>query len=442
MTNYQCLPDDSVGIPTHSVGEPKPINNDERTMKKNEKNKTEDIAIKVEEISKSFRIPHERQMSLKSATLNIFSKKNYETFKALESISFEVKKGEFFGIIGRNGSGKSTLLKILAGIYVADSGKSEMKGKVSPFLELGVGFNPELTGRENLFLGGGILGLSRKEVNEKFDTIVKFAELEEFIDMRLKNYSSGMQVRLAFSLAINAHAEILLMDEVLAVGDTNFQSKCLTEFNKYKEMGKTVILVSHDVATVQRHCDRAMLLRDGRIVRIGNSDEVVAEYINQNIVDEENRIASQESTKSEKDRKSSVNKFAVIKKVEFLSKDGIVKNAFKSSEDFRVRVYFSKNKKVDRLTFGVALLSEDGIPMFGISTLFDQIDTRDMTKQNYFEVLYKKPPLRANTYSVSAAISDASGNTLIDYLQKSNSKFKIFSEDKNAGLVNIDYRWE
>ena len=240
------------------------------------------IAIYAKNISKQFFIPHEKINTLKGAFVNIFHKKFSDSFYALKDISFEIKKGEFFGIIGRNGSGKSTLLKILAGVYVPDTGQVHINGFISPFLELGIGFNPELSGRDNIYLNATVLGLSKKEIDKKFDSIVNFSELERFIDQKIKNYSSGMQVRLAFAVAIHANREILLMDEVLAVGDINFQRKCINEFEKYKEMGKTIILVTHDIGTVQKYCDRAMLLQNGEIVKIGSAEEVGSEYIRQN----------------------------------------------------------------------------------------------------------------------------------------------------------------
>jgi ABC-2 type transport system ATP-binding protein len=252
-----------------------------------------DLAIKVKNVSKTFRIPHEKITSLQSAFVNAFHKNGYEEFKALDNVSFEVKKGEFFGIIGRNGSGKSTLLKILAGIYIPDQGNVKISGLISPFLELGIGFNLELSGRDNVYLNAAVLGLTKKEIDRKFDDIVEFSELRRFIDQKVKNYSSGMQVRLAFSVAIHANREILLMDEVLAVGDANFQSKCLEEFNKYKEQGKTVILVSHDIPTIQRYCDRAMLLRNGKMEMIGKSENVCNKYICQSMSDEEQRISGE-----------------------------------------------------------------------------------------------------------------------------------------------------
>ena len=239
-------------------------------------------AIEVRNVSKQFSIPHDKSNTLKGAFVNIFKKKNKELFNALEDVSFEIKKGEFFGILGRNGSGKSTLLKILAGVYVVGEGVVKVNGRISPFLELGIGFNPELSGRDNVYLNATVLGLTKKEIDKKFDSIIAFSELERFIDQKLKNYSSGMQVRLAFSVAIYANREILLMDEVLAVGDANFQAKCLKEFKKYKEIGKTVVLVTHDVGTVQKYCDRAMILQNGKIEKIGDAMNIGTEYMRQN----------------------------------------------------------------------------------------------------------------------------------------------------------------
>ena len=236
------------------------------------------LAIRVEELSKRFRIPLDRSSTLKHRLTHWRSASRYRTLEALLDINFVVHEGEFIGIIGHNGSGKSTLLKILARIYRPDAGRVAIEGKVSPFLELGVGFNPELTARENIFLSGAILGLGREELHHRFDEIIGFAELEQFVDNRLKNFSSGMEVRLAFSLAIQAHAEILLMDEVLAVGDASFQEKCFDVFNRYKREGRTVVLVTHELAAVTRYCDRALLLDHGRLVADGSATDVTAQY--------------------------------------------------------------------------------------------------------------------------------------------------------------------
>lgn len=236
-----------------------------------------DTVIKAEHLSKTFRIPHEKVSSVRGALVNIFQEKTYEEFKALDDVSFEVKKGEFFGIIGRNGSGKSTLLKILAGIYQPDHGRIQIDGMISPFLELGIGFNPELSGRDNVYLNATVLGMTKKQIDEKFAEIVKFSELERFIDQKLKNYSSGMQVRLAFSVSIYANREILLMDEVLAVGDASFQKKCYDYFSSIKGE-KTVLFVSHDLDNMKRFCDRSLVLNYGKIVGIGQTAAVAEIY--------------------------------------------------------------------------------------------------------------------------------------------------------------------
>ena len=244
-----------------------------------------DIALKVNAVSKTFRLPHEKGDSIKGAFVSLFNqKRSYETQQVLNDVSFEVNKGDFFGIVGRNGSGKSTLLKMLAGIYKPTSGSISINGKLTPFIELGVGFNPELTGRENVFLNGALLGFNRKEMQAMYQDIVEFAELERFMDQKLKNYSSGMQVRLAFSIAIKAKNEILIFDEVLAVGDEAFQQKCIDVFEKYKADKQTVILVTHDMDTVKKFCNKAILINKGKIIESGNPRRVADIYSQLNLL--------------------------------------------------------------------------------------------------------------------------------------------------------------
>lgn len=237
------------------------------------------IALKVQHLHKSFKLPTEKASGIKQAVVN-FAKgvKGYKEFKVLQDINFEVKEGDFFGVVGRNGSGKSTLLKLISQIYYPDRGSVQVNGKLVPFIELGVGFNPELTGRENIYMNGALLGFSNEEVDEMYDEIVDFAELHDFMEQKLKNYSSGMQVRLAFSIAIKAEADILVLDEVLAVGDEAFQRKCNEYFANLKKNKKTVILVTHDMSAVQNLCNRAVLIHDGHLIIDGSPIEVSKKY--------------------------------------------------------------------------------------------------------------------------------------------------------------------
>lgn len=247
------------------------------------------IAVNVEHISKSFRLPTESNQSLRTTLVNYFKGiKGYKEQQVLKDISFKVEEGDFFGIVGRNGSGKSTLLKIISQIYVPEKGNVTVNGKMVSFIELGVGFNPELTGRENVYMNGAMLGFTTEEVDSMYDDIVEFAELGEFMNQKLKNYSSGMQVRLAFSVAIKAQGDVLILDEVLAVGDEAFQRKCNDYFLERKNSGKTTILVTHDMGAVKKYCNKAVLIEDGLVKAQGNPDEVANQYSFDNANTEKN----------------------------------------------------------------------------------------------------------------------------------------------------------
>lgn len=237
------------------------------------------VMIKLENVNKVFSVPHERRNTLKESLINFHRRLKYEDFHALKDINLEVKEGEFIGIIGKNGSGKSTLLKIIANIYKPTKGEVDVSGSLSPFLELGVGFNGDLTARENVYLNGVILGLSHAEIDAKYKSIVGFAELEDFMEMKLKNFSSGMQVRLAFSVAIQVDVDIYLCDEVLAVGDLSFQKKCLNIFRKLKKNGKTIVYVSHDMESIKDFCDKTAFIENGEIKLFGKTDEAIKKYL-------------------------------------------------------------------------------------------------------------------------------------------------------------------
>jgi ABC-2 type transport system ATP-binding protein len=235
-------------------------------------------AIQVAGVSKTFLIPHEQRARLKEYFAHPLKRVAYERNEALRDVTFSVDEGEFFGIIGPNGTGKSTLLKVLAGIYRADAGRVQVNGRLSPFIELGVGFNPEFSARTNVEISGALIGLTRRQLAERFDSIIAFAGLERFVDQQLKNYSSGMLLRLAYSVAIQVPFDILLLDEALAVGDAEFQQKCFETFAEMRAQGKTIVFVSHDLSAITRFCDRALLLESGRIAAIGDVADVIETY--------------------------------------------------------------------------------------------------------------------------------------------------------------------
>ncbi len=357
-----------------------------------------EVAIRVENVSKTFRIPHEKVDSIRGAAVSLFKSGGYEEFKALDNVSFEVKKGEFFGIIGRNGSGKSTLLKILAGIYQADKGKVHINGLISPFLELGIGFNPELSGRDNIYLNATVLGLSKKQIDKKFDSIVKFSELSRFIDQKLKNYSSGMQVRLAFSVSIHANRDILLMDEVLAVGDSNFQKKCINEFKKYKKDNRTILLVTHDIMAAAMHCDRILLLNDGKIEFLGNVDDAINKY--SQINSEDQVLDSKNNTIIEK------RNIIIVNKIEIFNRNEEQVDSFCSDEEIKIRLHY-KAKNEDEMVFGIEIFNDEKQRLYGYHTKMEN-KTIKTKKEGFVDFTIEKTNLLSGKYSANIGIADSS----------------------------------
>jgi len=327
--------------------------------------KKNDIALRVKNVSKSFHLPTEQANGLKQAFVN-WTKgiKGYEDQKVLRDISLEVKKGDFFGIVGRNGSGKSTLLKIISGIYTTDSGSVDIFGRLVPFIELGVGFNPELTGRENIYMNGAMLGFSNSEVDKMYNEIVDFAELPEFMDQKLKNYSSGMQVRLAFSIAIKAQGDILVLDEVLAVGDEAFQRKCSTFFDQIKkDKTKTVILVTHSMESVRKYCNRAMLIVDGEIKETGNPDKVANAYSDIFINERISELEDKENKKPTNMQLSDVH----LQDIQIVQ-DNKKTSAVKFRENFSLELVFFAEKVHEDLIMGIHFFDQSGRDMLAIST--------------------------------------------------------------------------
>lgn len=319
-------------------------------------------AVSVQGLSKSFTIPHEVSHTLKERALHPFRRARKDTLEALKDVSFEVRKGEFFGIVGRNGSGKSTLLKCLAGIYRADQGVIGIDGRLSTFIELGVGFNPDLAAEDNIVINGVMLGLSPSEARRRVDAVIAFAGLEEFTDLKLKNYSSGMLVRLAFAVMIQVDADVLLIDEVLAVGDAAFQQKCYDEFNRIRDEGRTVLLVTHAMSAVERFCDRALLLERGTVVDVGEPHTVAQEYLQVNF-----------SQETEKKPDADADRFgdggASIEEAWFEDQHGARVSVLPSGEPcaFAARVRFERPEE-DPL-FGVVLQNSQRVTAMAASSL-------------------------------------------------------------------------
>lgn len=373
-----------------------------------------DTAIIVENVYKNFKLPHEKAGSVKSIFLNLFrairERRSFETQHALHDVSLEVKKGEFFGIVGRNGSGKSTLLKMLAGIYQPTKGTIRVEGKLVPFIELGVGFSPELTGRQNVYLNGALLGFSEEEINGQYQDIVEFAELEKFMDQKLKNYSSGMQVRLAFSMAVRAKADVLLIDEVLAVGDADFQRKCFNYFNQLKNTDTTVIFVSHNMNAVREYCDRAMLIEKSRVVEIGSTESVADKYLQ--LFMEDNSESNVGST-SAKDRWGD----------QALMIESVVTKA--SLETISITVTMIADKDFDNPVAGFRIRDASGNEITGTNTKQERAVIPSLKKGQKSTVTWSMPNVvRDGEYTVDIALQYPDEITVADWWNEA-AKFTI-----------------
>jgi ABC-type polysaccharide/polyol phosphate transport system ATPase subunit len=331
-------------------------------------------AVAVSHVSKSFRLPHQKYSTLKERALHPFRSRTYDVLQAVHDVSVEIPSGEFFGIVGRNGSGKSTLLKCLAGIYRIDEGELAINGRLSPFIELGVGFNPELTARDNVIINAIMLGLSRKEARERFDDVIAFAELEEFVDLKLKNYSSGMFVRLAFATAVQVDADILLIDEVLAVGDAAFQQKCFDELTRLQQAGRTLLFVTHDMGAIQRFCNRAMLLERGRVVEIADPETIARRYnqLNFEPVRKERSLQRSSSTDTEE---ADLPQVAEVLNAWFESVPGEIAVTINQGEPSSVRMDVRFHEVVEDPIFSVTLQSENGQVAFSTNSELQRLAT-------------------------------------------------------------------
>lgn len=393
----------------------------------------QEIAITVNKVSKDFVLPKDRSNSLKSSIVNTFRKKDrgVDVQHALKNISFDVKKGEFFGIVGRNGSGKSTLLKILAEIYKPTKGEVSTTGRLVPFIELGVGFNPELTGRENVYLNGALLGFSKKEIDKRYKEIVAFAELEKFMDQKLKNYSSGMQVRLAFSVATRAEADILLVDEVLAVGDAEFQRKCFQYFRQLKKDKKTVVFVSHDMGAVKEYCDRAILIEKNEIIKSGKVNEVASAYTKLFIPEGERQGKDGVNTKRWGD---GTVRYSGVK----LSSKKLTQN----DKDIVITAQYTTKNKIENPTFGFSIKNGGGTTLFGTNTKLLDTTIKVIEKGAKGKIVWSVPNiLNDGDYSVDIAVSNSDETTQYDWWEDA-MEFTVYREQHTTYVVEPSIKVE
>ena len=388
-----------------------------------------DVAVHVENLKKDFILPHSKNNSFKHTLVNALRKNEKTIQHVLAGLNFEVNKGDFFGIVGRNGSGKSTLLKLLAGVYSPTEGMTQLNGSLTPFIELGVGFNPELSGRDNVFLNGALLGYNRKQMEAMYEDIVEFAELGRFMDQKLKNYSSGMQVRLAFSIAIKAKNEILIFDEVLAVGDEAFQRKCLDVFEKYKAEGQTVILVTHDMGTVRKFCNRALLLDKGKIVEIGDPKIVAEKY------SALNQAQTDVDAKKSNDQQLSGAKYL---KVKLSDVEGKKTTSFKSGDKVRVSLSWPGLDSSQIESVGVNIFKQSGEHVTGINSRFSKHSVN--WKDNHAISIDFKLDIAAGSYFVLAEIFRVEGERIDSLIN--GPKFIVKDGGiEYSGLVELPHSW-
>jgi ABC-type polysaccharide/polyol phosphate transport system ATPase subunit len=363
-------------------------------------------AIAVRDVSKAFRVPHEHMHTLKERALHPFRGRSFDRFEALKDVSFAVRKGEFFGIVGRNGSGKSTLLKCIAGIYGADEGAIYVDGSVSTFIELGVGFNPELAARDNVVLNAIMMGVSPAQARRTFDEVIQFAELEEFVDLKLKNYSSGMHVRLAFSVMIQVNADIMLIDEVLAVGDVAFQQKCYDAFNRLRDEGRTIVLVTHDMSAINRFCHRALLLERGEVVIVDEPASVGAQYVALNM----DRGQSDERATGEPSARSRPEANIIDAWFETEEGERVGSVPQGASCSFKIRTVFKQ--QIENPSFTMVIEDDRSKPLFAGSSLWKVETTGAFAAGEEVTVAFSfENPFTPGRYFATAAVSDKDNPT-------------------------------
>lgn len=391
-----------------------------------------DIAVSVDEVWKHFRLYHEKNQYLKTTVLK-GTRARFDEFWALQNLSFEILTGSTFGIIGPNGSGKSTLLKCLTGILTPEKGSIAVNGRIAALLELGAGFHPDLSGRENIFLNGAILGMTSKDIHRNLDNIVDFAGLGEFIDTPVKNYSSGMTVRLGFAIAINVDPEILIIDEVLAVGDTAFQQKCLEKIEDFRKDGRTIILVSHGLSVVAQICDTAIWINKGVLQEIGDAQEVVSNYYatsHDAVPTEENEIGQRWGSGE-----------VSISQIQLLNKDRVAQRIFHTGQPLNIAIDFTSQIAVPNASIAVGISHLHGTDIWGTSTEKNSVKVPIAVGSSSLNLELATLPLLNGTYDLSVAITDQAGVHEFDHWEK-RVRFDVHQGDVyDSGLIDISSSW-
>jgi ABC-2 type transport system ATP-binding protein len=384
------------------------------------------VVIEVRNVNKTFRIPEHRVDSFKERAVHPLRRIQYRTLQALQDVSFEVHQGEFFGIVGRNGSGKSTLLKIMASIYRADAGRVRMAGRVAPFIELGVGMNPELTAWENGILNGVLMGLTRREAQRRLQAVIEFAELEEFADLRLKNYSSGMLIRFAFAVMVQADADVMLIDEVLAVGDASFAQKCMDVFHQRREAGRTVVLVTHDMATVQSMCHRAMLLEDGQIRYLGDPDATALRYYRMNFAGPARQPGEREPT---------IDFNARVVRAALLDQAGAAIENLEQPNPVRIDVVLESARVLDGPFFDFYIRNEEGIVVCGFETTLESRVTAGQHIRLTGEIENRLVPGR---YHLDCWVRQNESQTVVAVQGLRLLDFVVYGTGMRDGLISVE----
>jgi ABC-type polysaccharide/polyol phosphate transport system ATPase subunit len=390
-------------------------------------------SLTVSGLSKTFMLPRQHYSTFKERALHPLRSHTYDELHAVDDVTFDIAQGEFFGIVGRNGSGKSTLLKCMAGIYKPDGGEVRIEGRLSPFIELGVGFNPDLTARDNVVINAIMLGLTRKQARERFDDIIAFAELEEFLDLKLKNYSSGMSVRLAFSVAIQVDADVLLVDEVLAVGDAAFQQKCFEQFHRLKDSGRTIVFVTHDMSAVERFCDRGMLLERGKIVSIDEPRAIARAYNELNF----GRLSS--STDAEGHDRYGDQQSAEIRAAWFESPAGERIAATDQGEPIQLCMEVRFRRAVENPSFAMALRNEVRHTIFSTSTALDNRETGRFEAGEHATVrVALEPWLVVGRYDLTPSVAAEGGADVLD-MREDLAKIVVHGTRHSGGIIEIPH---